>query len=115
VEREFEDLDLTPKMADVIKVFLEDPAEPRYGFELMHITRQPSGTLYPNLATLEKHGWLILGKEDIDPRAEGRPARKFYRISGAAIPAARVQVAALHEHYLAAAMRLRLRAESGAL
>ena len=71
----------------------------------MRITGQPSGTLYPNLAKLEKHGWLILGKENIDPKIEGRPARRFYKISGAAVPAARLQLAALSERYRVAAMR----------
>jgi PadR family transcriptional regulator, regulatory protein PadR len=114
--REFEDLELTPKMADVIKVFLENPAKPRYGFELMRITRQPSGTLYPIMAKFEKHGWLTVGTEDIDPRAEGRPARRFYRISGAAVAAARVQLAALHERYRPPArVRARLRPEGGSL
>ena len=92
-------LDLTPGMADVIKVFLEDPGHPRYGFELMRLTGQPSGSLYPHLAKFEKAGWLTGGKEGIDPRVEGRPARRFYRIAGAAVPAARAQLAALSERY----------------
>ena len=86
-------------MADVIKVFLEDPSKPRYGMELMRATRQPSGTLYPILARFEKNGWLTLVKEDIDPRAAGRPARRFYRITGAAVTAARLQLAEISERY----------------
>jgi DNA-binding PadR family transcriptional regulator len=86
-------------MAAVIKAFLEDPKEPRYGFELMRLTSQPSGTLYPILAKFEQAGWLTGGKEDIDAHAEGRPPRRFYRITGAAIPAARSQLAALSERY----------------
>lgn len=92
-------LDLTPKMATVIKVFLEDPQQPRYGFELMRRTKQPSGTLYPILARLERADWLIGGREDIDPRAEGRPPRRTYRITGAAAQVARTQLAALSEQY----------------
>ena len=94
-----EQLELTPKMAAVIKVFLEDPEQPRYGFELMRRTGQPSGTLYPILAKLEQARWLIGGKEDIDPHAEGRPPRRNYRIVGAAIAVARSQLAALSEQY----------------
>ena len=54
MEQKFQDLELTPKMADLIRVFLEDPSAPRYGFQLMGLTHQPSGTLYPNLAKFEK-------------------------------------------------------------
>jgi PadR family transcriptional regulator PadR len=95
-------------MASVIKVFLEDPDQPRYGFELMGITGQPSGTLYPILAKLERAGWLTGGKEAIDPRAEGRPPRRIYRITGDAVPAARVQLAALSERYRPPSRRLPL-------
>ena len=94
-----QDLQLTPKMADVVKVFLADPQRSRYGFELMQATGQPSGSLYPILARLEKAGWLTGGREDIDPSAEGRPARRFYRISGAAVSVARIQLAELSERY----------------
>jgi DNA-binding PadR family transcriptional regulator len=93
------DLELTPKMAAVLKVFLESPQQPRYGFELMRLTGQPSGTLYPILAKLEQAGWLAAGKEDIDPSAAGRPPRRFYRINGDAAQAAHNQLAALSERY----------------
>lgn len=86
-------------MADILKVFLEEPDRPRYGFELMRRTGQPSGSLYPLLAKLEQAGWLTGGKEDIDPRAEGRAPRRFYRITGAAVEAAHMQLAALSERY----------------
>jgi PadR family transcriptional regulator, regulatory protein PadR len=94
-----DDLELTPKMAALIKIFLEDPQQPRYGFELMRLTRQPSGSVYPMLARFVKAGWLTAGKEDIDPRAEGRPPRRNYRITAAAVASARIQLAALSEQY----------------
>jgi DNA-binding PadR family transcriptional regulator len=109
-----EQLELTPKMADVIKVFLEDPEQSRYGFELMRRTGQPSGTLYPILAKLEHAGWLIGGKEVIDAHAEGRPARRNYRIAGAAVAVARTQLAALSEQYRPPVpVRLRLAPNGG--
>lgn len=116
MDQPFKDLNLSPKMADVIKVFLEDLSKPWYGMELMGRTGQPSGTLYPILATFERNGWLSLGREDIDPKVEGRPARRFYRITGAAVPAARIQLARLSERYRPpAGTRPRLRTEGGAL
>jgi len=93
------DLDITPRMATVLKVFLEDPAKPRYGFELMKLTGMASGSLYPMLARLEEAGWLTRGKESIDPSVAGRPPRMNYTITAAAVPAARVQLAALSEKY----------------
>jgi DNA-binding PadR family transcriptional regulator len=99
-------------MAVVLKVFLEDPGQPRYGFELMKLTGTASGSLYPMLARLERAGWLSRGKEDIDPRAAGRPARANYTITGAAATAARIQLAALSEQFRPPAPG-RLRPEGG--
>jgi len=67
--------------------------------ELMKLTGLASGSLYPMLARLEGAGWLTRGKESIDPRAAGRPARTHYMITGAAVGAARVQLAELSERY----------------
>jgi PadR family transcriptional regulator, regulatory protein PadR len=89
------DLDITLKVAIVLRVFLEDPDRPRYGFELMKLTGMASGSLYPMLARLERAGWLAKGREKIDPHSEGRPARTNYTITGSAIAAARIQLAAL--------------------
>ena len=94
-----EDLDITPKMAKVLKIFLEDPAKPRYGFEIMRLTGLASGSLYPMLARLEQAGWLTKGKENIDPHIEGRPPRLHYTITGAAATAAHLQLAALSDQY----------------
>lgn len=94
-----ERLEITPKMAAVLKVFLEDPEQPRYGLELMHYTHQPSGTMYPLLSKLLKAGWLAASKEDIDPRIAGRPARRIYRITGDGAAVARIQLAALSDQF----------------
>jgi PadR family transcriptional regulator PadR len=94
-----DDLDITPKMARVLKIFLEDPIQPRYGFEIMRLTGLASGSLYPMLARLEQAGWLTKGRENIDPHTEGRPPRLHYTITGAAVTAARLQLAALSDQY----------------
>jgi PadR family transcriptional regulator PadR len=94
-----QDLQITPKMAIVLKIFLQDPGEPRYGFELMKRTGMASGSLYPMLAKLEEAGWLARGKENIDPREKGRPPRLHYTITGAAARAAHLQLAELSDQY----------------
>jgi PadR family transcriptional regulator PadR len=110
------DLKLSPRMAQIIRVFLEDPLKERYGFDLMHATGLPSGTVYPALAKLQAAGWLTVGREDIDPRVEGRPARRFYRISAAVVPTARWQLAELSARYRPpAVVAPRLAGEGGAL
>ena len=90
-----DDVRITSAVAVVLRQFLNDPDEPRYGYDLMQTTGFPSGKLYPILSRLETAGWLTKEREDIDPVAEGRPARRMYRITGAAIPAARAELAAL--------------------
>ena len=84
-----EEVRITATVGKVLRVFLDDVAEPRYGYELMQRTRLASGTLYPILARLEAAGWLTSHLEDIDPTTENRPARRFYRITAAAVEMAR--------------------------
>src|SRR6266536_2514420 len=88
---------MTIAVATVLRTFLDDISEPRYGYELMRLTGFPSGKLYPILARLERAGWLIKEREDIDPAAAGRPARRLYRLSPESIQTARHELAALSE------------------
>jgi PadR family transcriptional regulator, regulatory protein PadR len=90
-----QDMELTLKSARVIGVFLEDPRRPRYGFDLMRQTGFSSGTLYPMLARFERAGWLAGRREDINPVAAGRPARRAYVMTEEAVPVARAKLAAI--------------------
>jgi PadR family transcriptional regulator PadR len=53
-----------------------------YGFDIIDHTGLPSGTVYPALSRLERDGLVRSSWED-DVRAhrEGRPARRYYRIT----------------------------------
>jgi PadR family transcriptional regulator PadR len=86
---------ITATVGKVLRVFLDDVTEPRYGYELMQRTGLASGTLYPVLARLEAAGWLISDLEGIDPAAERRPARRFYRITAAAAEMSRNELIVL--------------------
>ena len=99
---------LTPGTAEVLKIFLEDPLKSHYGFELMQITGLPSGVLYPMLTRLAWAQWLTVRKEDIDPHVAGRPARRFYKLNPAVIPAVRQQFAELSERHREMSERYRL-------
>jgi DNA-binding PadR family transcriptional regulator len=91
------ELRVTTGVAQVLAALLDDPAAERYGLELMRATGQPSGTLYPILARLQAAGWVRAEWERIDPAAEGRPARRYYRLTAEGVGAARVELAALRQ------------------
>jgi DNA-binding MarR family transcriptional regulator len=76
-----DDIRMTPAIGRVLKAFLDDPAAKRYGFELMQVTGMTSGSLYPTLAKVERAGWIVGEREPIDPREEGRPARRYYMLT----------------------------------
>jgi PadR family transcriptional regulator PadR len=90
-----EEIRLTTTVARVLREFLETPSEPCYGFDLMRATSLASGTLYVILARLERAGWLTSDKEDIDPVAVKRPARRLYRLTSDGAQAARQDLAEL--------------------
>lgn len=92
-----QDIRVTLAVATLLRIFLDDPVEPRYGYDLMRLTGYPSGKLYPILARLEAAGWLLRETEDIDPSAAGRPARRHYRLTGEGLVAARRELTAVHD------------------
>lgn len=73
----------------VLHAFLEDPAQELYGLEICAGAGLPSGTVHPILARLEGFRWLESRWEEIDPRQEGRPARRYYRLTTAGAEGAR--------------------------
>ena len=65
----------------------------RYGLDIMERTDLPSGTVYPSLRRLEKRGWLSARWEErARADAEGRPRRRYYRLTGAGESALREAV-----------------------
>lgn len=83
----------TPQLEKVLRVFLEAADEPRYGYELMRRTGLKSGTLYPILARLEAAGVVEAGWQPPEQAPAGRPPRRFYTLTGAGIVTARQLVA----------------------
>ena len=72
---------ITASVLQVLAALLHASGEPRYGLRLMQDTGLPSGTLYPILVRLERAGWVASEWERIDPVAEGRPSRRYYRLT----------------------------------
>ncbi|MGH3911210.1 MAG: PadR family transcriptional regulator [Pseudonocardiaceae bacterium] len=65
----------------VLRAMLADPTMEMYGLEIGQTAELPSGTIHPILARLERCGWLESRWEDIDPAKEGRPQRRYYRLT----------------------------------
>ena len=66
----------------VLRALLEEPSKERYGLALCELVGLPSGTIYPILARLEQLRWVESFWEDADRHvAEGRPRRRYYRLT----------------------------------
>jgi PadR family transcriptional regulator, regulatory protein PadR len=54
----------------------------QYGFDVIDTTGLPSGTVYPALSRLERDGYVRSAwEDDADAHAQGRPARRYYRLT----------------------------------
>lgn len=72
---------MTPPLERVLRVFLENPDKPRYGYELMKEADLPAGTLYPMLARLTSEQLLQAELDAPNGNTDGRPPRRYYRIT----------------------------------
>ena len=77
----------------VLRALLEDPTRELYGVEIGAAAGLPSGTVHPILARLEGLRWLESRWEEIDTRAAGRPARRYYRLTADGVQWARAALA----------------------
>ena len=84
---------MTTSVLKVVAALLAQADTERYGLQLMQDTGLPSGTLYPILVRLERAGWVASRWEEADPVAEGRPTRRYYRLTGEGAAEARREVA----------------------
>jgi PadR family transcriptional regulator PadR len=84
---------LTAPLERVLRALLDEPAAPRYGYDLMKAASLQSGTLYPLLTRLEQQKLVTSAWET--PQQEGQRPRKYYRLTGAGIEVARLELARL--------------------
>ena len=82
---------MTAPLGRVLRAFLEDPAEPRYGYDLMKAAGLKSGTLYPLLGRLEDEELVASAWET--PREDGQRPRKYYRLTAKGAEVARLELA----------------------
>jgi len=77
----------------VLRALLAEPTQEMYGLQICAAAGLPSGTLHPILARLEGLGWLQSRWEDASPREEGRPRRRYYRLTEDGAEQARISMA----------------------
>lgn len=77
----------------VLRTMLAEPTREMYGLQICHDAGLPSGTIHPILARLERLGWLESHWEDADPQEEGRPRRRYYRLTEDGAERARIALA----------------------
>jgi DNA-binding PadR family transcriptional regulator len=77
----------------VLRAILAAPVDGTYGLEICIATGLPSGTVHPILARLSQLGWLESSWEDVVPAEEGRPRRRYYKLTGGGTGSARAALA----------------------
>jgi len=87
------DLRMTIPTQRVLEALLAEPGAELYGLEIGSSAGLRSGTVHPILARLEGYGWLSSRWEDVDPSAEGRSPRRYYRLTATGAEAARAALA----------------------
>ena len=80
----------------VLRALLAEPTQERYGLEIGQAAELPSGTVHPILARLEGCGWLQSRWEEVDPKREGRPRRRYYQLTPDGAELARTALARVH-------------------
>jgi PadR family transcriptional regulator len=73
----------------VLRALCEQPLDGHYGLDLIRRSGVKASALYPILSRLESDGWVEGEWEEIDERAAGRRRRRYYRLTGVGLPAAR--------------------------
>ena len=95
----------------VLRAMLAEPTREMYGLQICQAAELPSGTIHPILARLERLGWLESHWEDAAPQVEGRPRRRYYRLTEDGAERARIALAQATTS--AAALSLHPRAAGG--
>jgi PadR family transcriptional regulator, regulatory protein PadR len=66
----------------VLRALVADPGREMYGLQICTEAGLPSGTIHPILARLEGLGWLeSTWEDDASARQEGRPQRRYYKLT----------------------------------
>ncbi len=89
---------LTAATLDILHALAGASGGEVYGLEIAQTTRRPTGTVYPVLSRLERHGW-VSSAWDISDQDQRGPRRRYYRLTSQG------------QHHLRALMEHRARSE----
>jgi PadR family transcriptional regulator, regulatory protein PadR len=92
---------MTVDTLKVLQVFLGEPKDDHYGFEIAECAGVAAGSIYPILARLEKAKWLKSQWELIDPAIEGRRPRRYYKLTSTGLVEATNAIADAREFLFA--------------
>lgn len=84
---------ITPAILDVLEVLVSAKHD-LHGFALAKTAHRPTGSVYVILNRLEEAGWVDSSWEDANVENEGRPRRRFYRLTPDGLAASRETLAA---------------------
>jgi DNA-binding PadR family transcriptional regulator len=73
---------ITANTERIVTLFARDPATELAGADVERATKIAKGTVYPSLTRMHRRGWLTYRWEQIDPKQEGRPRKRLYKITG---------------------------------
>lgn len=82
----------TKTLVTVLEAMLANPTAEHWGYDLQRQTGIRSGALYPILRRLLEAGWVEDGWEELSD-AEGRPPRRYYRLTERGAASARTLLA----------------------
>jgi DNA-binding PadR family transcriptional regulator len=82
---------MTAPLERVLRAFLADPVDRRYGYDLMKAAGLKSGTLYPLLGRLEEEKLVTSAWET--PQQDGQRPRKYYRLTADGAEVTRLELA----------------------
>jgi DNA-binding PadR family transcriptional regulator len=91
----------------VLRVLLAEPTQEMYGLQICAASGLPSGTIHPILARLEGLEWLESRWEDAVPQEEGRPRRRYYKLTKDGAERTRIALAQATTSVSALALRPR--------
>lgn len=87
---------MTTSTLRVLEAMLARRGEEHYGYELLKATGLKGGSLYPILQRLEEARWIDGHWQQAT--TDGRPPRRFYRLTGLGVTSAEFALEKAREH-----------------